>query len=212
MDNNILFSGTSLVKELTSVLGTTWYLIVLNAFGVIAIACKIFEYQVAKRDSMFVLATIANVCWVLYFAFYGNFASALTCVINVIKMLIFVQRGKHAWAESILWLILFLILQVLVTVFTVSSYLDVFSVTAGFLGILAYFVVNQKTYRALSFVHMAIWVLNSIVNFYPIALISDSVSTISCGVAIYRYDIKHKVKHKNDNGDAVSETQKNDNE
>ena len=98
--------------------------------------------------------------------------------------------------------IVFLIFQILVTVFTVSSWLDVFSVTAGFLGILAYFVVNQKTYRALSFVHMAVWVLNSVVNFYPIALISDSVSTISCGVAIYRYDIKNKIDKK-DNGDTV---------
>ena len=202
MINNLLFSGTQLVAFLTGTLGQAWYLVILNAFGVIAIACKIFEYQVAKRDNMFVLATFANVCWVLYFAFYGNLASALTCVINVIKMLIFVQRGKYAWADSIIWLIVFLIFQILVTVFTVSSWLDVFSVTAGFLGILAYFVVNQKTYRALSFVHMAVWVLNSVVNFYPIALISDSVSTISCGVAIYRYDIKNKIDKK-DNGDTV---------
>ena len=105
MINNLLFSGTQLVAFLTGTLGQTWYLVILNAFGVIAIACKIFEYQVAKRDNMFVLATFANVCWVLYFAFYGNLASALTCVINVIKMLIFVQRGKYAWADSIIWLI-----------------------------------------------------------------------------------------------------------
>ncbi len=192
--NNLLSVNAlsqNLVDTLNSVLGV-WYLIILNGFGVIAIICKILEYQVVKRDTMFILSTVANVCWVLYFAMYGNFASTLTCIINVIKLLVFMQRGKHAWADSVLWLIGFLILQVLVTVFTVRAWYDVFSVTAGFLGILAYFVVNQRKYRALSFIHMATWVANSIVNFYPIALISDSVSTVSCGIAIWRYDISKK--------------------
>ena len=209
--NNLLFSiaafSENMVKTLSNSLGV-WYLIILNGFGVIAILCKIFEYQVVKRDTMFVFSTIANVCWVLYFAMYGNFASTLTCTINVIKLLIFMQRGKHKWAESVWWLIGFLVLQVLVTVFTVRAWYDVFSVTAGFLGILAYFVVNQKKYRALSFVHMAVWVANSIVNFYPIALISDSVSTVSCGIAIWRYDLSKKSrldKKTEENKEEISE-------
>ena len=209
--NNLLFSiaafSENMVKTLSNSLGV-WYLIILNGFGVIAIICKIFEYQVVKRDTMFVLSTVANFCWVLYFAMYGNFASTLTCAINVIKLLIFMQRGKHAWAESVWWLIGFLVLQVFVTVFTVRAWYDVFSVTAGFLGILAYFVVNQKKYRALSFVHMAVWVANSIVNFYPIALISDSMSTVSCGIAIWRYDLSKKSrldKKTEENKEEISE-------
>ena len=181
------------IKILNNTLGI-WYLIILNAFGVIAIICKIFEYQVKSRGNMFALSTIANVCWVLYFLLYGNFASALTCVINVIKLLIFMQRGRRAWADSIWWLILFIVLQVFVTIFTVSSWVDVFCTTAGFLGIFAYFFKSAKTYRILSFLHMSIWVVNSIANFYLIALLSDSFSTASCALAIYRFDIKKHSK------------------
>lgn len=100
------------------------------------------------------------------------------------------QRGKRAWAESVWWLILFLVLQVLVTIFTVSSWVDVFCVTAGFLGVFAYFFKDGKKYRLFSFLHMIIWVANSIANFYLISLISDTLSAISCAVAIYRFDIK----------------------
>ena len=102
------------------------------------------------------------------------------------------QRGKHAWADSILWLILFLVLQTGVAIFTTKNWFDVFAITAGYLGIFSYFVLNQKKYRLLSFFHMSLWVVNSIFNFYLIALLSDSFSTVSCGVAIYRYDIKNK--------------------
>ena len=92
--NNMLFSmsalGENMVKSLDASLGI-WYLIILNAFGVIAIVCKIFEYQVKSRSTMFVFVTIAAVCWVMYFVFYGNFASALTCLLTVVKMFIFME-------------------------------------------------------------------------------------------------------------------------
>lgn len=192
---NLLVSMSELSDNLIDYLDSTlgiWYLIILNAFGVIAIICKILEYQVKSRNKMFALVTVACTCWVIYFALYGNFASSLTCLLSVIKMLIFMQRGKHAWADSILWLILFLVLQTGVAIFTTKNWFDVFAITAGYLGIFSYFVLNQKKYRLLSFFHMSLWVVNSIFNFYLIALLSDSFSTVSCGVAIYRYDIKNK--------------------
>lgn len=214
--NNLLFSmadlSVGMVKFLDNTLGI-WYLIILNAFGVMAIICKVFEYQVKTRAKMFTLATIANICWVLYFALYGNFASALTCFINVVKMFIFMYRGRYKWADSILWLIFFLILQVLVSVFTVTSWVDCFCITAGFLGIFAYFVVDQRKYRLLSFIHMAIWVANSAINFYLIALLSDSFSTISCGIAICRYDLSKNARklrkaEKEDRNSVISDTER----
>lgn len=197
--NNLLSIATlseNLYNVLTDNLGI-WYLIILNGIGVIAIILKILEYQVPKRETMFIITLGANICWVLYFALYCNFASTLTCFVNVIKMLIFMQRGKHKWADSVWWLILFLVLQTGVAVFTVRAWFDIFAVVAGYLGILSYFFVNPKIYRALSFIHMSTWVISGLVNIYPIAIISDSVSTISCGVAIWRYDIRKNGLEKN---------------
>jgi hypothetical protein len=209
MNNLLSISNFALnyVNTLTNALGV-WYLIIINAIGVLAIICKILEYQVKNRSVMFIFSTFANVCWVLYFALYGNIASTFTCVINVIKLLIFAQRGKHRWAESVWWLILFLVLQTVVTIFTVSSWVDVFCITAGYLGVLAYFFKDAKKYRLLSFFHMAIWVANSIANFYLIALLSDSFSTISCAIAICRFDLFNKKKKKEiakPNGEDIDE-------
>jgi hypothetical protein len=197
--NNLLFSmaiaSEKLLAFLTTSLGS-WYLIILNAFGVLAIACKIFEYQVKKRDTMFVLVITASLLWVAYFIFYGDFSSALTCLIGAIRLLIFMQRGKHKWADSIWWLVFFLALQTVVSIFTYKIWQDVFSITAGYVGILAYFMIDPKKYRALSFLHMALWVANSALKFYPIALISDSVSVISVTVAIIRFSIAERKDRK----------------
>ena len=199
--------STNMVNTLNNTLGI-WYLIILNAFGVIAIVCKIFEYQVRSRNAMFVFVTIACICWVLYFALYGNFASALTCLLSVIKMLIFMQRGKHKWADGPIWLILFLVLQTVVAVFTTTGWKDVFAIVAGYIGIFSYFVLNQSRYRLLSFFHMSLWVVNSAINFYLIALLSDSFSTVSCGVAICRYDLSKNARKLNA---SIKEKQNSDN-
>lgn len=98
------------------------------------------------------------------------------------------QMGKHAWADSKLWVVLFFILQTLIVIFTFRIE-SIFAALAGFVGIAAYLMIDQRKYRALSFIYMALWVANGIINFYPIALISDSLSVVSVSIAIYRYDL-----------------------
>ena len=175
-----------------------WYYIILNAIGVIAIIFKVCEYQAKKRSAMFVIATFANLCWVAYFFLYGDYISSLTCLINVVRMLIFAQKGKYSWADSPLWIILFLIVQTGIVIFTVKSLLDICTILAGYLGIFAYFVKDLKKYRLLSFFHMLCWMCNGIFKFYPVALISDTLSTISVSVAIYRYDLSKKSRKLNE--------------
>ena len=176
-----------------------WYLVILNAIGVLAIGCKVIEYQIKKPFLNKAVATLANFLWVLYFALYGDFASALTCVLNLVRIVIFAQRGKQKWASSSIWLYVFIILQIVVAVSTFRVWKDVFSLLAGFVGIFAYYVLDQKKYRALSFVFMVLWLLNSISKLYLMGLISDAFSTLSVSIAIYRYDIKDEIRNKKDN-------------
>lgn len=176
-----------------------WYWIILNMFGVIAIICKILEYQVKKRSTMYILVTIASLCWTAYFAFYGNLISSITCALGALKFLVFMKRDTCKWARSIIWLYAFLALQTGVVVFTsikAFSWLSIFTILAGYVGIFAYFVTDPRKYRLVSFVHMALWVINSSIYFYPVALASDSFSTISCAVAIYRFDLSKKAREK----------------
>lgn len=196
---NLLFSLQDFTKNLNDTLGI-WYFIILNAFGVIAITCKVIEYQVKKRRTMYVMVTMACACWTAYFGLYGNLISAITCGLSALRGLVFMKRDTCKWARSIFWLYFFLALQIAVVVWasTISfSWLDIFTISAGFIGIFAYFVTNEKQYRLISFIHMSFWVINSSVYFYPIALISDSFSTISCGVAIYRFDLSKRARAMN---------------
>ena len=158
------------------------------------------EYQLKTRKGMFTMVTIACACWLFYFALYGNLVSTISMILTISRLLVFMKRDTCDWAKSVFWLYFFVTLQVALVVYSICvgfSWLDIFAIVAGFLGIFAYYATSDKVYRLISFVYMSLWVANSCVYFYPIALISDSFSTISCGVAIYRFDLSKKARQKN---------------
>ena len=193
MNDTIRQISENLVSTLNNSLGI-WYLIILNAFGVIAICCKVVEYQSKKRTFAFILAMSSQVLWVLYFLFSGDFLSAISCLITFSSVMIFTQREQHKWARSIWWLIGFLLIQMVMTVFTFKSWQDIFPALAGITGVCAYYCIDMRKYRATSFFYALFWLLNSICKGYVLALISDASSLISVSIGVLRYDILKKPK------------------
>lgn len=192
---NLLFSFVEFSNKLVSFLDNSlgiWYLIILNAFGVMAICCKVCEYQFRGRNTIFLLAMFALILWVLYFVFQGDFVSAIANIISFVSVFVFSKREKCKWARSVWWLILFVALQCLLSALAFKSWKDLFAFAAGVLGVFAYYSLDLKKYRFLSFFYAVSWLCNSLFKMYPLALICDVLSTTSVTISIYRYDIKKK--------------------
>lgn len=192
-----LLSVTQLSNDIVNTLSASlgvWYLIIVNAFGVISIILKVTEFQCKSRKYIFLFATSSACCWIFYFALQGDFVSALINFVCTIQMLVFMQRGKYKWADSIWWMICFLLVQLAFSIATFKAWSDIFALLGGLLVTVVYFVVNQKAYRALAFVSLLLWIFNGIFKGYVIALINDSFGAISALVGIIRFDILGKKK------------------
>lgn len=193
--DNLLLSLVALsnrtISTLSDVLGA-WYFILFNAFGVLAVAFKICETQLKKRAFIILFATISTGCWMIYYVFNGNFTSALTSLIAIAKYIIFSQREKRKWANSVLWLYFFIAVQLVVLVFTYKDLTSLLATCAGILGTFAYYTVNPKKYRWTLLCCQSCWVLNGAFNLYYVALLSDSFVTVSIITAIIRFTIKEK--------------------
>lgn len=196
--NNLLFSlaqlGESIVNGLTSALGELWFAVLVNAIGVVAIGVKIAETQNKKRNNILMFAILGYLCWVTYFILNGDFTSAMVNLIGCIQGIVFMQRDKHKWANSIFWLFFFIAVQLVVAFFIWKSPFSLFSIVAGLISTIAYFVIDEKLYRYLFLALILLWIGNGIVYFYPIALIHDSFAAVSITIAIIRYNILGKDK------------------
>ena len=196
--HNLLSSLSSLDLFVNSISNNwgIWYLILVNAFGVIAIILKTCEFQLKGRSKNILFCALAQTSWVLYFVFQADIASATSSLIGVMSCLVFLQREKYKWANSYFWLFFFIAIVVVNCIIGFDVWHDVFSILAAFLGVVAYFVINPKAYRYLALVVAISWLLNSTIKGYLLASICDIASTISVSVAIIRfYWIKGKSKN-----------------
>lgn len=202
--NNLLFSlsalGSDVVNGLIGSLGNLWYQVLINFIGAVAILIKVTETQNKTRSRIVLFAILNYILWITYFVLNGNFTAAIVNTISCVQAVIFLQRGKHKWANSIVWLFLFLSLQIGASFFTWQSPFSLFSICAGCLSTIAYYVLNEKIYRYFFLALILLWIGNGIVYFYPIALIHDVFAAVSITIAIIRYNFKgEKPKKQQDN-------------
>ena len=99
-----------------------WHTILVNAVGIISIGLLFISYQAKDRYRILMLYIFAAAGWALYFVLQGDLVSALMNVVGIIRSIIFMQRGKHKWAESILWLFGFIAIMTVFTDFHLSEY------------------------------------------------------------------------------------------
>ena len=192
---NLLFSAVTvsdaIVSTLNSALGS-WYVILFNAFGIIAMLVKVCEFQLKTRNKIIIFATLSSCSWFIYFILQGDFASAISNLILIIQGIIFYQRGKRKWASSIVWLFVFIGAQAVFGIFTFKTALDLFPIVGGSLLTVAYFVMQEKRYRLIVIFGMSLWLLNSITKGYLLATINDAACVISAIIGFIRFTLLEK--------------------
>ena len=198
--NNLLFSFASLGKTvydgLINSLGIIWFNVLINFIGSVAILVKVIETQNKKRTRIVLFAVLNYFLWITYFVLNGNFTAAVVNGISFIQLLIFLQRGKYKWADSYFWLVFFILAQVVAGFFTWAGPYSLFSITAGILSTVAYFVMDEKIYRYFYLALITLWIFNGIVYGYVIALIHDIFAFVSILIAIIRYNFKKTAPSK----------------
>ena len=190
---NNMFDG--LVTFLNSNLGI-WYIVLINFFGVLAILTKVTEYQFKKRLTRFIICVLASLWWLIYFILQGQTVSALANLVSLIQTIIFMQRDRYEWAKSKIWLFVFLILQIAICVVGFKVWHDIFPPLAGIFGAIAYFVIDEKTYRYFALLNVVFWLANSIAKMpmTVLALVCDSTCTISGIIGLYRFFKRKKAQ------------------
>ena len=186
-----MFDG--MAQFLSSNLGI-WYVLLFNLFGVLAILTKVSEYQFKKRKIRMIICSVASTCWTLYFFLQGEVVSSFANLIGMVQALVFMQRDDYKWARSKWWLVLFLGLQLLVCIYGLKEWHDVFPLLGSIFGALAYFVVDEKTYRYFAIFNVAFWLANSIAKMPNtlLALVCDSTCTVSGLIGLARFYKRQK--------------------
>lgn len=184
---NVFEQAGEAITTAMSTLGI-WGEVLINAIGVIAVIALFLSYQMKSRSQIFMVYAIATLSWLVYFVLKGDFASTLMSIIGLLRTYVFNKRGKAKWADSILWLFLFLFVMVGLTALTFRDWRDIFPLLATAFSTVAFFAVKEKNIRLINLGAYLAWIGNGISKFYWVALIGDVSTFISLVIALIRFN------------------------
>lgn len=168
-----------------------------NFFGIVSLILAALMYQAKTRRVILLYSVFCSFSWVLYFIFQGAFVSAAVCLASFLRAIIFYLGLTHKWANSILWLLLFIAFTVVAGLAGYTSWLDLFAIAAGVVISISTFFKKESHIRLVSFFGFLLWVANGAINGLYFALVSDSISLLSIIVAWIRFYILKKKKKEN---------------
>ena len=176
-----------MIGALSSFAGGIGLTVLIYAVGILAMVRSVMAYQFKYRVTIIVVNFSGQACWVVYFLLQRDFTSAISCALTVIVMAVYSMKGKWPWVSSQLCAAAFLVAMVGFSLLTFAGWRDIFPLLAGVFAVIANSRSDEKSLRQFSAIWCALWLANSIVKVYPVALVNDVLCTGSTIISLIRY-------------------------
>lgn len=176
-----------MIGALSSFMGGNGLTVLIYAVGILAMVLSVIAYQFKYRVTIIVVNFSGQACWVVYFLLQSDFTSAVSCALTVIVMAVYSMKGKWQWVSSRICAGVFLVAMIVFSLLTFAGWRDVFPLLAGVFAVIANSRSDEKSLRQFSAIWCALWLVNSIVKVYPVALVNDVLCTGSTIVSLIRY-------------------------
>ena len=162
--------------------------------GFLGIIDSVIIYQQKTRKGLLIAKLVGDVLWGASYFLLGSIGGGAICVIAVFRELVFMNRGKHKWADGVVWLIVFagLALSSMIYSWESDGVWCVFTSAASAVSVYGFWNGSPKLSRILRFPISACMLTYDVVSGAVMAIVNEIFSLVSTVVGIIRHDIKKK--------------------
>jgi hypothetical protein len=154
-------------------------IILSQIFGAVAMIALFLGYQQKKRKNLIFFKLIADVGWVVHYCLLGGYGGAIPNFVGIFRELIFVRRGKSKWASHIIWLPIFLLINLTLGIFTFSSVFNVIPIISSAFVTVSLWMKNPKHIKLLILpANVGFLVYNSILLSY-VGIVNEALGIVS---------------------------------
>ena len=157
----------------------TWQALVPQLFGLLGMISLFCSYQQTRREMLIACKLGADVMWVLHYIALNAYGGAIPNFVGIFRELIFIQQGRHKWARSPIWPVLFIL-----------------PITASAFVTISLWVKKPKITRMIGAPVSICFIIYDICVGSWIGVINESIAIISIISSFIRNDMKQKQKGK----------------
>lgn len=166
--------------------------VVIQGIGFLALFFYTLSFQHKDRKKLLIWLLIGTVLWTIHYSFLNAWTGALLNAIEGFQALIFYQRDKKKWADSKLWIYIFIFLFVIGGIVTWTNYYDALPIVAMILGTFALWNKETKLIRFFMLAPRPLYfIYNLVVGSYA-GMVTEVLILLSILVGMLRLDIFKK--------------------
>ena len=178
--------------------------IFIQAIGIVAMIFPALSFQQKTQKRILLFQLIGNSLFFVQYLLLNSYVGAFLNLIAIIRALVYSQMGKRKWADSILWLYLFLLLTVATYVLTFTVFgterttfnyivelMPVIGISIQHFG----FRMKEASKVRLMYLFSApLWVAYASIRMSIGGILVDSINIVSIIIGMIRLDRKKEVK------------------
>jgi len=169
--------------------------IIGQIIGFVALFFIVRSFQSRHREKILSYQFTGSIFYFLNLILLGALTGGISMMFGVIRNYIFSRKGKKAWANSVKWVYLFLVIFIIIGIFT---YKNIFSIlpTAGMcLGTIGFWMTKPSHIRWIMLSTSPFWISYNYISGSIAGVILEVFILVSLLVGIIRFDIlKHQEK------------------
>ena len=177
---------------------------IATVIGWISTIQSLFIFTAKKRGTILILKLINDVLNIINFTMLGTYTGAVLNVIAVLRESIFYLKDKQKWANSKIWLFVFLALMMLSPLSVVldpsrsatERWIQILPAMGSSLAVIGLYMNKEQVIRLLNFFAIAPWIAYNLFNNNIPALINSCLGVVSVLYGLIFYYIQDR-KAKN---------------
>ena len=172
-------------------MGLTFWL--ANIFGGLGIIFNALIMQQKSREKVLTFKLISDFLWGMQYLLMGAYSGLAIACIGIIRETIFLNQ-KRKWAQSKLWLLLFILLSLISPIITWKNFSSLLPMTASIISVICFWIGNPLLTKILAFPISACQFTYGVVWHLPTPIINEILAVISSIIGCVRYYREHKSK------------------
>ena len=173
-----------------------------QAIGIVGMAFGILSYLNKSQRGIMIFQLITTVCFAVHFFLLNAVTGCLLNILGVIRAAVYSQRSTRKWAAHPVWIYIFSVSAFIIYILSFTVFgtepspqrliLELLPVIAVTVTSVSYRMPGGGQVRFLSLFSSPLWLIYNACNGSVGGTISDSLSTISIFVGMYKHDRKKK--------------------
>ena len=161
--------------------------VIAQIIGFIAFAVSLIAYHRKDKKTILGNMIISNILNLIHYLLLGAFSGCITKLLAIFRDYFIILKEKHPKLSNIIYLILFIIVYVIATIFTYSGILSILPLVAAIIYIIFIWNGNELQIKKIAFLCYFLWLIYNISILSIAGIISNVVALISTYFAYHNY-------------------------